>query len=148
MSQEPGFIVKFYDKKYESLNILELVEAPVEAISGVSEGDAEKLKKAFNIKTVLDLANNKYVKYAQALTNFADCSEDLLDKEFEAKEITTLADRPVHAIQGVSEGDAELLKAAFNIKTIRDLADNKYVAVAETTVSLAALVVLLVDSML
>ena len=44
MSQDPGFIVQFYDKKYEEMNIIELVEAPVEAISGVSKGDAEKLR--------------------------------------------------------------------------------------------------------
>jgi len=143
MSQEPGFIVKFYDKKYEKMSVLELLEAPVDAISGVSKGDAEKLAKAFNIKTVGDLASHKYIKYAQALTSYADCSEDLLDKEYEAS-IVTLADEPVSAIQGISEGDAELLMAAFNIKTIRDLAANKYVSVAQTTLSLAALVVFLV----
>ena len=143
MSQEPGFIVKFYDKKYENLSILELIDAPVDAISGVSKGDAEKLEKAFKIKTVGDLASHKYIKYAQALTSYAECSKDLLDKEYEAN-IATLADEPVSAIQGISPGDAELLKAAFNIKTIRDLATNKYVAVAETTLSLAALVALLV----
>jgi hypothetical protein len=43
MSEEPGFIVRFYHKAYEEMNILELVEAPVEAISGVSDADAEKL---------------------------------------------------------------------------------------------------------
>ena len=143
MSNEPGFIVKFYDKKYEELSILELVDAPVEAISGVSDGDADKLRKAFNIKTVGDLASHKYIKYAQALTSYADCSGDLLDKEYEAN-IVSLADEPVDAIQGISEGDAELLKAAFNIKTIRDLATNKYVAVAEVTLSLATMVALLV----
>ena len=142
MSQEPGFIVKFYDKKYEELSILELVDAPVEAISGVSDGDADKLRKAFNIKTVGDLASHKYIKYAQALTSYADCSGDLLDKEYEAN-IVSLADEPVDAIQGISNGDAELLKAAFNIKTIRDLATNKYVAVAEVTLSLATMVALL-----
>jgi hypothetical protein len=141
MSQDPGFIVKFFDKKYEKMNIIELVEAPVEAISGVSKGDAEKLQKAFNIKTVGDLASNKYIKYAQIVTNYADVSEDLLDKEYE-KNIVSLADEPVAAIQGISEGDAELLMAAFNIKTIRDLAANKYVAIAETTTNLAAMVVL------
>jgi len=143
MSQEPGFIVQFYDKKYEKKSILELVDAPVDAISGISKGDAEKLIKAFNIKTVGDLASHKYIKYAQALTSYAACSEDLLDKEYEAN-IVALADEPVSAIQGVSEGDAELLKAAFNIKTIKDLATNKYVAVAENTLGLAALVALLV----
>jgi hypothetical protein len=148
MSQKPGFIVKFYDKKYEEMTILELVDAPVDAISGVSKGDAEKLEKAFNIKTVFDLATHKYIKYAQALTRFAEVSEDLLDKDFEAKDILTLAEKPVHAIQGISEGDAELLMEAFNIKTIKDLAANKYVAIAETTVSLAALVALLVDTLL
>ena len=148
MSEKPGFIVKFFDKKYEEMSILELVDAPVEAISGVSKGDAEKLAKAFNIKTVYDLATHKYIKYAQALTGFAEVSTDLLDKEFEAKDIVGLADKPVHAIQGVSEGDAELLKEAFNIKTIKDLATNKYVSITETVVSLAALVALLVDTLL
>ncbi|MFC1802338.1 hypothetical protein ACFL0D_00030 [Thermoproteota archaeon] len=148
MSQEPGFIVKFYDKKYEEMTILELIDAPVDAISGVSMGDAEKLEKAFNIKTVLDLASHKYIKYAQALTSFTEVSEDLLDKEFEAKDILTLAEKPVHAIQGISKGDAELLMKAFNIKTIKDLATNKYVAVAEATVGLAALVALMIDTLL
>jgi hypothetical protein len=146
MSEEPGFIVKFYDKKYEKMSIIELVDAPVEAISGVSKGDAEKLTKAFNIKTVRDLALHKYIKYAQALTSYANCSEDLLVKEYETN-IVSLADEPVSAIQGVSEGDAELLMAAFNIKTIRDLATNKYVAIAETTYSLAALVALLATTL-
>ena len=143
MSEEPGFIVKFYDKKYEKMSILELVDAPVDAISGVSKGDAEKLAKAFNIKTVGDLATNKYIQYAQALTSYANCSMDLLDKKYEA-DIVKLADEPVSAIQGISGGDAELLKAAFNIKTIKDMATNKYVAVAINTFNLAALVALLV----
>ena len=94
MNQKPGFIVKFYDKKYEEMSVLELVEAPVEAISGVSKGDAEKLAKAFNIKTVYDLATHKYIKYAQALTGFAEVSRDLLDKEFESTDIVSLAEKP------------------------------------------------------
>ena len=143
MSQEPGFIVKFFDKKYEKMSMLELLDAPVDAISGLSKGDAEKLAKAFSIKTVGDLATHKYIKYAQALTSYSACSADLLDKKYET-DIVKLADEPVSAIQGISEGDAELLKAAFNIKTIRGLATNKYVAVAMNTFSLAALVALLV----
>jgi hypothetical protein len=146
MSEEPGFIVKFYDKKYEDLNIIELVNSPVESISGVSVGDAEKLKKAFNIETVFDLATHKYIKYAQAISSFSEISNELLDQEFEAKGIVELAEQPVHAIQGVSEDDATLLKEAFNIKTIKDLALNKYVIIAEMTVNLAALVELLLES--
>jgi len=58
------FIVKFYDKAYEDKYIEELVEAPVAAISGVSEEDAKDLKEAFNIETVQDLATNRNVRIA------------------------------------------------------------------------------------
>jgi hypothetical protein len=51
MSHEPGFIVKFYDKAYENYGLLDLVDASIAAISGVSESNGEKLQKAFNIKT-------------------------------------------------------------------------------------------------
>ena len=65
MEEDPGFIVRFFDKAYESLNIVELTTAPVAAISGVSDADAEDLKTAFNIETVEDLATNKYVRIAE-----------------------------------------------------------------------------------
>ena len=44
-----------------------MAEAPVDAIQGLSEGDAEKLQQAFNVKTVRDLAENKFVRIAQAV---------------------------------------------------------------------------------
>ncbi len=143
MPDKPGFIVKFYDKAYEKLDLLELINAPVDAISGVSKADAEKLKKAFNIKSVADFATNKYVRLAQAATSFAECTGQILDKEFQSKDFIELVDKPVHAINGISTGDAELLLAAFNIKTVKDLAKNKYVAIAQTTVALAGFIELL-----
>ena len=54
----------------------ELVKAPVAAIAGVSDGDAELLKKAFNVKTISDLAKLKYVKWAQAICVLADGEEE------------------------------------------------------------------------
>lgn len=62
----------------------------------------------------------------------------ILDKAFEAKELTELLDAPVDALEGVSKGDAELLQKAFNIKTIRDLGENKYFLRAHAIVALAA----------
>lgn len=144
--EKPGFIVKFFDKAYEDENILELAKAPVAAISGVSESDAEDLKKAFGIKTVEDLATNKYVRLAQGINCFSACSGEILDREFESKEYENLAEKPVSAISGVSEGDAALLKKAFGIDTIRELAENKYVAIAQATVSLSSLVQILKDA--
>jgi hypothetical protein len=66
----------------------------------------------------------------------ADVSKHL-DKAYEGKEFGELADAPVDALEGVSEGDAEHLQAAFNIKTIRDLAESKYVLRAQAIVNLS-----------
>jgi hypothetical protein len=49
----------------------ELADAPVDALQGVSAGDAEHLHAAFNIKTVRDLAECKYVRWAQAITSLS-----------------------------------------------------------------------------
>jgi hypothetical protein len=61
-----------------------------------------------------------------------------LDKAYEDKTLDEILDAPVAALAGVSDGDAEHLSAAFNIKTVRDLGSNKYFAVAQALVSLGA----------
>jgi hypothetical protein len=63
---------KLLDKAYEEKALSELVDAPVAALSGVSEGDAELLKQAFNIKTIGDLGRNKYFRAAAALVDLAE----------------------------------------------------------------------------
>lgn len=130
---------KWLDKEYENRSWRELAEAPVSAISGVSEKDAEDLKKAFGIDTVREFAQNKYVNVAQGINCFSKVSTSILTKEFESKEFEELKEKQVHAISGVSEGDSELLKRAFGVDTIQELAENKYVCVAKTIVSLALL---------
>lgn len=66
----------------------------------------------------------------------ADISK-IVDKAFEGLDFDALADAPVDALEGVSKGDAEALQKAFNIKTIRDLAESKYVLRAQGIVALA-----------
>jgi hypothetical protein len=58
---------KILDKAYEDKDFAELAEAPVSALEGVSDSDADHLKAAFNIKTIHDLATNKFVLRAQAI---------------------------------------------------------------------------------
>lgn len=60
-------IAKFLDKAYEGMEFTELTNAPVSALQGVSDGDAEHLKAAFGIETIHDLATNKFVLRAQAI---------------------------------------------------------------------------------
>ena len=64
-------ISKFVDKAFEQMSMAELAKAPVSALQGVSEADGEALAKARGIKTVADLATNKFVLWAQAITNLS-----------------------------------------------------------------------------
>ncbi len=55
------------DKEWEDKTLAEILKAPISALQGVSEGDAEALKQAFGVKTVGDLGKNKFFRTAQAL---------------------------------------------------------------------------------
>ena len=58
---------KYLDKAYENKSLTEILAAPVSALAGVTDDDAEALKRAFRIKTVADLGKNKYFLAAQAM---------------------------------------------------------------------------------
>lgn len=66
---------KLLDKAYEGKDLQDVVNAPVAALSGVSESDGELLQKAFNIKTVADLGRNQYFRTAAALIDLADAAK-------------------------------------------------------------------------
>jgi hypothetical protein len=62
----------FLDKEWESKPLADVLKAPVSALQGVSEDDAELLKKAFNVTTVGDLGKNKFFRAAQLLAQLAE----------------------------------------------------------------------------
>lgn len=64
-------ITKFVDKAHEDKDFGEIAELPIDALQGVSKGDAEKIQQAFNIRTVRQLAEHKFVRAAQAITMLA-----------------------------------------------------------------------------
>jgi hypothetical protein len=66
---------KLLDKSYEGKDLQELVDAPVAALAGVSDDDAENLRKAFTIKTVGDLGRNKHFRAAAALLDLAHAAK-------------------------------------------------------------------------
>ena len=65
---------KLLDKDYENTDLDRLIKAPVAAIAGISDADAEALKRAFGITTVGDLGHNKYFRAAEAIVQLADAS--------------------------------------------------------------------------
>jgi len=62
---------------------------------------------------------------------------DFLDKAHEQKSLAEILKLPPSALQGVSEKDAEALRAAFNIRTIADLGRNKHFKLAQSLVEMA-----------
>jgi hypothetical protein len=66
----------------------------------------------------------------------ADISQ-FFDKAYEQKEFAELADAPVDAIQGLSENDAKALKDALGIDTVRELAEHKFVCIAQAVTGLS-----------
>jgi hypothetical protein len=68
-------LAKLLDKEWEDKSLEEILKAPVSALAGVSEGDADALKQAFNVKTVGDLGRNKVFRAAQALTLLGEAAK-------------------------------------------------------------------------
>ena len=64
-------IAQFVDKAYEGMEFSALADQPVDAIQGVSKADADPLHQALGIKTVRQLADNRFVRIAQAITLLA-----------------------------------------------------------------------------
>jgi hypothetical protein len=64
-------ITNFVDKAHEGKDFAELAELPIDAIQGVSAGDAEAIQKAIGVKTIRQLAEHKFIRTAQAITMLA-----------------------------------------------------------------------------
>jgi hypothetical protein len=62
---------KYVEKKYENASLEDILAAPVSALAGVTDDDAEALRRAFRIRTVADLGKNKHFAAAQALVHLS-----------------------------------------------------------------------------
>jgi hypothetical protein len=62
------------DEESEATDFEELADAPVTALGLSSNNDAEALRQALGVKTVRDLAENRYIRWAQAIVHLADGS--------------------------------------------------------------------------
>ena len=59
------------------------------------------------------------------------------DDQSDVEKFAALADAPVTAL-GLSSSDADALEQALDVRSVRDLADNKYVRRARAIVDLAS----------
>lgn len=135
------------DKAYEGKSLNEILESPLAALQGVSEKDGELMKEAFKISTVAQFSHFRFGNWASAIQELAKYEKDAgdgganidhaLDKAWEDKSFEELLEAPVAAFQGLSDRQGELLAEAFNVKTIKQLANLKYFNVAKAIASLA-----------
>ncbi len=70
MADEPD-VHPSSDDESDAARFAALVDAPVVAL-GLPERAAEALAQALGVKTIRDLAENKYVRRAQAILTLAD----------------------------------------------------------------------------
>ena len=93
---------------YAGRTFRDIAEAPVSALRGVSAKNAKLLMQAFDIATVRELAELKYVKWACAIATLADeetvpqaeqAKETLLD---EAVEMSFPASDPISVSSGIT----------------------------------------------
>jgi hypothetical protein len=63
------------DPEFQSSSLTDLVNAPVSALSGIDEAEAEGLRQAFGIVTIGDLADNAFVRAAVAIREMAKVSQ-------------------------------------------------------------------------
>jgi nucleotidyltransferase/DNA polymerase involved in DNA repair len=63
--------------------------------------------------------------------------KDHLDRRYENAQIAELPDAPIDALRGLGRAGSDALRSAIGVKTIRDLADNRFVLAAQEIVRLA-----------
>lgn len=67
-------LTSIVDKAWQDKSVAEILDAPVEALAGVSENGGQLIRQALGIKTIGELGRNKYFKAAAALATLADAS--------------------------------------------------------------------------
>lgn len=73
-------IDKAVDKEFESMSLAALLEAPIHAIEGLTE-KADAVLKDLHVKTIGDLADLKYCRWAEAIVELAKYEELKTKKE-------------------------------------------------------------------
>lgn len=99
----------YLDRRYENAQIAELPDAPIDALKGLGRAGGDALRRAIGVKTIRDLADNRFVLAAQEIVRLAEGSAALtLHHEAvprgDAIEAGASAGRQELGVEDVSEG--------------------------------------------
>ena len=130
-------------KSYHGLTPAELAEAPVSALRGLSREKGRQLEEAFHFDCIRDMAAWRPVERAASIVVLADAAAEAGGgagsgrRKSRAEVMQAAADGSVHRLDGVTRRQANVLRDAFNIHTVRDLAASRLFRVAKAIVALA-----------
>jgi hypothetical protein len=132
-------------KAYANCSAGELAQAPVAALKGISPQKAKMLETGLAIHTIEELAGCRPVKLAMAVVAFAnagtgeEASGHYGEPSPSTRSFADIAAGPVQRLEGVSGEQANVLRDVLHIKTVTDLAENRYFLTAGAIVMLAEL---------
>lgn len=128
-------------KAYEGYTPVELADAPVAALRGISAATGRKLKSAFGMDTIRDMASNEFFEQADGIVTLADAEADrggaTHDPGRRPSSLEQLAAGPLARMEGVTPHQARVLQHTLKIDTVRDLAGNRFFRLARAIVTLA-----------
>jgi hypothetical protein len=134
------------DEAWQHKSFIEIAKAPPGALAGLSHTDGQKLMEALEVKTIAELAGCRYVAWAQALTSLAPFEKDqsfkvalgaVLDSKSDGQSLRALIKSPPSIFLGLSDKKAKALAETIHVRTVEDLATNRYVQMAQVLAQLA-----------
>ena len=66
---------KLFDQAFENVPLADVLNAPVSALQGISERDAELLTSTLGVKTVRDLGSHKAIRVAVAMAELEELAK-------------------------------------------------------------------------
>jgi hypothetical protein len=122
-------------RAYQGYTAAELAEAPVAALKGISRESGALLQEALGIVSIRDMATCRVAERAEGVVILA--GQEKPGAVEDAGSLREMADGPVSRLDGISARQARKLYDSLRIKTVRDLAKNRYFRVARAIVTLA-----------
>eukprot|EP00184_Porphyridium_aerugineum_P008115 CAMPEP_0184693632 /NCGR_PEP_ID=MMETSP0313-20130426/1815_1 /TAXON_ID=2792 /ORGANISM="Porphyridium aerugineum, Strain SAG 1380-2" /LENGTH=202 /DNA_ID=CAMNT_0027151763 /DNA_START=103 /DNA_END=711 /DNA_ORIENTATION=+ len=135
-------------KPDEGKSFKEISNMPITVLQGLTDRHAHALSR-FHVKTVKDLSNWKYAKWAQSIAQLAEYEEKgaraagsqssiekIMDKKFEHSAFGEILKMPVSVLQGVTEEAAKELES-IGLGNVEKLAAWKFYRNARAIATLA-----------
>jgi len=137
-------IDKALDKKHEASDFPTIGDAPPSALQGLASRVNDPLKQ-IGINNITEMGQFVFYKRAKAITHLASFEvpdgraansnmnlEDIVKKKDSKLLLSAIADSPISILKGVTTKFEKTLTEFLHVKTVRDLAESKYFACAES----------------